>query len=109
MASTMADPRLDVHPRMVGMGAKAEPRNSGIVTGQIVARALDYAQIEVKEAAATMGYTDTTTLYRWIAGKEQPNFEKLALLGDKFTEGIALGFASACPRLRVRWTVEQAS
>lgn len=109
MGSSVADRLADVHPRMLGMGAKGDPQKTGLVVGQLLARALDYAGIEVKEAAARMGYGDPTTLYRWIAGKEQPNFEKLSLLGDKFNEGVALGFASSCRTLRVRWTVEQAS
>lgn len=116
MASSVADRLAGVHPPMLGMGpksarfeAKADPQTSGLIVGQIIARALDYAGLEVKEAAARMGYSDPTTLYRWLAGKEAANFDRLFQLGDKFREGLALGVASACPTLRVRWTVEQAS
>jgi hypothetical protein len=102
MAPSVPDRLADVHPRMVGF----DPQKAGILAGRIIERALDYAGLEVKEAAATMGYGDATTLYRWIAGKEAANFDKLWLLGEKFQEGLVIGLATACRTLRVRTTIE---
>lgn len=101
MPESVRDRLADVHPQMAGFG----PQKSGLLVGQLIARAFDYAGLEVKEAAAAMGYAEPTTVYRWLSGREQPNFDKLLTLGEKFQEGLVIGLATACASVRVETTV----
>lgn len=99
MPSSVLDSLASAHRPNLKMGADADLRKKAIacpVIGKAIARAMRHAEIEPKQAAADMGYSDPAIVYRWFAGKESPNLDKLWSLGEKFQQGLVIALAHVC-------------
>jgi hypothetical protein len=73
---------LDRPPRRVALRREGVRKNvaepaEGRLVGQVIGRALELAGLSRQEVAFTMGYADESSLCRWIAGVETPQFARL--------------------------------
>lgn len=97
MGASVADRTGLAQRHMLKMGGeghlnKVEKVDKATI-GRSIQRALDYADLTAKCAAAEMGYSDPTIVSRWIAGAESPNLAKFCTLGPRVRRGLLLALA----------------
>lgn len=99
-----------VHPRMIAMRGEGLRRNPAIADdrrqqGEEIDTALKAAKITRQEAAYQLGYADASSIDRWIAGTENPNFAKLRTLGPRFRRQLWLAQAESIGGVRIEHVV----
>lgn len=73
-----------IKPKTVAAGlrldAKPDPKELGDepnALGMAIAKALVLADLTKQDVSFRMGYTDASSISKWISGKEPPRFDKL--------------------------------
>jgi hypothetical protein len=97
MPSTVADPRLELHPQMLRAQSEGDRKK---FVGRLVERALELMSVTKQDAAFRMGYSDSGVISRWCAGSETPLFHKLVAL-DGFIEAWLVALAEKSTRAEV--------
>lgn len=81
MSLSLSDRLAAVKPKMqaarLRVEGEADPKPLGEQLGAAIARALLLANLTKQEVSYAMGYTDQSSISKWIAGKEPPRFDKL--------------------------------
>jgi hypothetical protein len=106
--ATSVDARLDrIHPRMLRVSGDPDPQQLGKQQiGAAIDKALARAGLTNKEAAFTMGYTDSGVIGRWTAGTETPQFAKLWMLGAAFRRELVIALAETEDGVEIKTVVE---
>lgn len=94
MASSTVTDRLDAVERKPLKASLNPLQKVSSDAGRLVMRALDRAGIAQKEAAATMGISESL-LARQLAGTEHLSWQRLSLLPDRFKQELAVALAEA--------------
>lgn len=69
--------------------------------GKMIVRAIALSGMTAQELSYQMGYQDSSTLSRWVSGKERPCFDKLFAV-DAFYDAWVFACAEGNPRAKVK-------
>lgn len=102
--SSLAERVPALHPKMLAATlrdqAKADPKPLGIA----IERALVLANITKQDVSHRMGYTDQSSISKWISGKEPPRFDKLWAIRE-LRPHLVIALAESEDRCEVNTTV----